>query len=141
VLSGLQDEQRELDQFLANSDLSYSKIDGLIATKAAAASVPYIQPYYVSPGQNDREEILIDRYDESMDLLLGKLTNVSNYVANLSGEYKEHKFGSWVFSGPKTYVLTIRPPQSTIIEIERSSSLINDMLASVSESARALQKG
>lgn len=139
MLSNLNDEQRELDQVLANTDLYYSKMDSIIFDKAASARVPYVKPYFVYVNPDKREEIVIEKYYEELDMLLGKLTNGSDYVADLSGTYKEHKFGSWLFSGSKDYLLTIRAPTSIVMDIDRSSTLIKNMLNTVSESAKALQ--
>lgn len=140
TLSKLQDEQKELDQLLAMADMNYSKIDSVIATKASAGRVPYMQPYAVYTNPDQREEIMIDKYEDSLELLIGRLANGANYVANLSGSYKEHKLGSWLFSGSKAYVLTLNPPTSVVMDIERSKTAIKDMLASIAEGAKALQK-
>lgn len=140
LLAGLADEQKELDQELASTDMQYTKIDSVVSTKSASTRVPYIKPYYVSMNQDAREEILIEAYTEELDPMIGKLTNISNYVADLSGSYKEHKFGSWLFSGEKNYVITIRTPSSIIMDIERSSGIINDLLASIASSAKSIQK-
>lgn len=140
LLNGLQGEQKVLDQALATADMYYSKIDEVISTKSASSRVPYIKPYYVYTNPNEREEILVEEYGEQLDSLIGKITNSANYVANLSGSYKEHKFGSWLFSGSKNYVLTIRAPTSVIMDIERSSETITNMLISVAESVKEAQK-
>jgi hypothetical protein len=140
MLSGLQDEQKRLDQLLVDSDTFYSKVDGLIETKASSAGVPYIEPYYVSSNPDNREEIILEKYKADLDLLIGKLATVSNYIANLSSSYKEHRFGSWIFSGRKSYVVSMKAPESVIMDMWRSSELINSMLNSVSEGAKAVRK-
>jgi hypothetical protein len=141
LLSGLQEEQKTLDQALASADMYYSKIDDVISTKSASARVPYVKPYYVYTNPDEREEILVEEYVEELDALIGKIINSTNYIANLSGSYKEHKFGSWLFSGSKNYILTIRAPASIIMDIERSRETITGMLTSIAESAKQAQKG
>ncbi len=140
VLSALSDEKKELDEFLANSDMYYAKINGIVASKAAAASVPYIEPYLVYLNTETREEILVEKYTQDLDMLIGKLTGASNYVANISGTYEGHRLGSWLFSGVKTHSLTLRTPENAVMGINRSSELLLGMLDSISASIEAPQK-
>jgi hypothetical protein len=137
MLNGLTNEQRELDQELANADLFYKKIDDIIQARAGPSKVPYIAPYTVYINRDEREEIVVNQYTDDLDQLIVKLINGSGYVANLSGKYLEHKLGSWLFSGSKNYVLTINPPSSIIMDINNSKSLITDMLSSFSEETAA----
>ncbi len=135
LLEGLADEQKDLDRALAICDMGYEKINGVISMKSSAARVPYVKPYFVYTNPEEREEIIIEKYSEDLDALIGKLSNSSNYIADLSGSYKEHRFGSWLFSGSKNHVLTVRAPASIIMDIDRSSTLIGDMLATIAAGA------
>lgn len=137
MLEGLSSEQKQLDQELAGSDLLYTKIENTINSKAASARIPYLDPYFVYINIDTREEIIIEKYGDDTELLIGKLLTVSNYAANLSGSYKEHRLGSWLFSGAKTYALSIRQPTSIILDIDRSSGTINDILDSLIDTANA----
>ncbi len=135
MLSGLADEQKSFDEQLAGTDLLYVKIDGVMATKASASRVPYISPSSLYMDTNRREEIVIEEYSDEIEAFIGKLVNASDYIANLSGTYKEHKLGSWIFSGVKTRVLSLRVPDSPILGIERSRDIISASLDAMIESA------
>ncbi len=137
--SNFEAEKKELDSLLAQCDSSYSDIDDVITSKAAAARVPYFKPYFVYSNPDSREEILIEKYTEELEFLVGKLSNISNYVADLSGSYKDHKFGSWIFSGEKNYVLTVRAPESILMDMERSRALIESMLDSILQGYNSVQ--
>ncbi len=139
MLSGLKDEVRDLDQRLANTDLSYTKINELISVKSVSAGAPYIRPDSVYINPDEREELIVEQYTDDLDSLIGKLSNTSNYVADISGEYKEHKMGSWLFSGSRDYVLTIKVPTNIIMDIEQSRLSIRDMLDTILESVKTQQ--
>lgn len=137
MLSGLAAEQKDLDHQFAGTDLLYVKIDGVIASKAASARVAYITPSSVYIDTDRREEIIIEEYNDQTEAFIGKLVNASDYVANLSGTYKEHKLGSWIFSGTRTKMLSLRIPESPVLGIERSRSIISDSLEEILEGATA----
>ena len=129
--SNFEAEKKELDSLLEQCDSSYSDIDSAITSKAAAARVPYFKPYFVYSNPDNREEILIEKYSEELEFLVGKLSGVSHYVADLSGTYNGHRFGSWLFSGEKNYMLTVRAPESILMDMDRSQTLIDGMLDSI----------
>lgn len=132
MLEGMPEEQRRLEQELSNTDLFYNKIDGIIQAKTASSNVPYVEPYTVYINRDQREEIVVSQYTQDIDQLIGKFIASAEYVANLSGKYLQHRFGSWLFSCSKAYVLTINPPSSIVMDINNSKSLILDMLSSLS---------
>ncbi len=127
ILSSLKDEQDKLDHELESANMQYEKINELIGTKSASR-VPYIKPSAVNLGDGAQEEIVINGYDSSTDLLLSRLLSVSNYVADISDKYKDYTLGSWVFSGQKTYLLTINQPTSAVIAVENGRDVISDLL-------------
>jgi hypothetical protein len=131
LLDDLKDEQAKLDSEMESATAQYKQIDSVIANKAAAARVPYVRPLLVSRTPESEESIIIEKYDESMEAFIGKLVNISNYVADMSADYKQYKLGSWIFSGAKNHVLTLNPPASPILTVENSRGIINDMLRSI----------
>ena len=133
-------EEKELEQFLMDADLYYKKIDDVISSKAASAHVPYMKPYFVYLDAQSREEMVVEKYSEDMDPLIGKLVNASDYVADLSGSYKSHKFGSWLFSGKKSYAITLRVPENLALDMERSATMIDDILKAALESSKSMQQ-
>lgn len=132
LLDNLKDEQDRLQLELESINVQYKKINDVVSAKSTTLKVPYIRPLYVDVNQDLREEIVIEQYNDSLDSLIGKLVSTSTYIADVSDTYKNQKLGSWLFSGGKPYVLTMRRPASMVVMIERSSDLINDRLDSVS---------
>lgn len=128
LLDGLKDEQAKLESELDSADAQYRQVDSVITNKSAAARVPYVKPLAISRNPDREEAIIIDKYEEGLEALVGKLVNASNYVADVSGVYKQYRLGSWVFSGAKNHVLTINPPASPVLVIDNSKSVINSML-------------
>ncbi len=126
--SGLKEEQEELAKGLENADAQTTKIDGVIQTKAALSRVPYVKPIMVDINPSNREDIFIDQYNNAIDALLAKLINTSNYVADITTTYNNHNIGSWVFSGNRTYVLTINLPESAITAIDDLQSDVDDIM-------------
>ncbi len=138
--TNLASEEKELEQLLMDADLFYKKIDSVVSSKAAAARVPYMKPYFVYLDSQSREEMIVEKYTEDMDPLIGRLVNASDYVADLSGNYKGHRFGSWFFSGKKSYAITLRVPDSLALDMERSATAIDDMLNAALESSNSMQQ-
>ena len=131
LLEKLKDEETKLESEMEGATAQYKQIDSVITEKSAAARVPYVKPLFVDRPQKEEETIVIDRYDESLEAFVGKLINTSNYVADMSANYKQYKLGSWLFSGARNYVLTLNPPASPVLAIENSRGLINGMLSDI----------
>jgi transcription termination factor NusB len=128
ILDGMKDEQTALDTQMENATAQYKQIDSVIASKSAVSRVPYVKPLFVNRNPDNEETVVIEQYSDDLDALIGKLVGGSSYVADLSAEYKEHKLGSWLFSGAKNYVLTVNPPASPVLQIESSRETINGVL-------------
>ncbi len=126
--NGLKEEQDELAKTLENADAQTTKIDGVIQTKAALSRVPYIKPVMVDINPSNREEIVIDQYNNSVDALIAKLINASNYIADITTTYNNHNIGSWVFSGNRTYIVSINLPESAVTAIDDLQSDVDDIM-------------
>ena len=137
LLGGLKDEEAKLETELERADSQYREVDNVITNKAAVSRVPYIKPLAVSRNPNSEETIVIDNYEEGMEGFVGKLVSVSNYVADMSAVYKQHRLGSWMFSGTKNHVLTINPPSSPVLIIDNSRNIINGLLDDIESRASA----
>lgn len=131
LLEDMNDEQKSLDQYLESIDSQYKRIDEVVASKTASYKIPYMKPFALNMNQDQTEEIVIDQYNDRIDTLVGKLVSISNYVADVSGNYKGHMIGSWIFSGQKPYMLSLNPPDSFIITIEQAQKAISDMVDDV----------
>jgi hypothetical protein len=131
ILSNLTEERKKLDNELESADVQYKKISEVISNKATSSNVPYIKPFAVEINQDIREEIILDQYNNEADALLGKLASGSMYIADVSGSYNNHTLGSWLFSSNKPYLVTLRPPSSLIVIIERSMNNILNMLNNI----------
>lgn len=127
------DEKETFEKDLATKDELYNRIDEVISSKSALARVPYIKPSFLDIDNDRAEQIMVDEYNGSVDALLVKLINASTYAANISGSYNKHMLGSWVFSGNKTYVVTITPPSSPIMVMEDSRAEINNLVSVISD--------
>ena len=93
--------------------------------------IPYVKPLFIDSDPNRREEITIESYDKGFEPLVSKFIENSYYVADLSAKYKEYNLGSWIFSGKKTYVLTLNQPTSVIFSIEDSRDTLVNLLGAV----------
>jgi hypothetical protein len=135
LMDDLKDEQTKLTSEMESADSQYREVDSVITNKAAAARVPYIKPLFLSRDPDKEELILVDKYEETYEALLGKLVNAANYVADVSALYKNYRLGSWLFSGQKNYVFTINPPTSPILIIENGRDQIDEMLNDIASRA------
>lgn len=135
LMEGMEEEAKKLQAELASATNQYKQVDVLLSEKAAAARIPYVKPFFVSRDSDREELIVVEQYEESLDSLVGKLVNVSNYVADISTAYKEFRMGSWLFSGTKNHVLSINPPVSPVLVMESSRDVIDNMLDDIASRA------
>ncbi len=123
------EEKAALDSDLAVIDNDYKKINQLITTKASIAQVPYVRPLFIDIGE--KEEIVVEGYDAGMDQLVTRMINISDYIADMSSAYNNYTIGSWLFSGKTKYVISISPPQSDIMAMDRARQEIKALLESI----------
>lgn len=140
IRDSFKEEQMEFEKSLTSADAQYNKIEGVVSTKASLSRVPYIKTGTINVDATLREEIGIDGYDNDVDALIGKLVNISNYIADISTRYKKYYLGSWLFSGQRAYVLSINQPDSPMIMVERVNTEIDDMLDSVKARMQLMKK-
>ncbi len=130
-IAAMGSEKAELDKDLGMIDADSKKIIQTITTKASIAQVPFIKPVFVD--MQEKEEIIIDGYSASVDQLVTRMINISDYIADLSATYENYIVGSWLFSGKNRYVISISPPVSEILVINRARDEINGLLESISQ--------
>ncbi len=127
-------EEASLNSELKRLDEIYKQIDLKIKDKSKELGIPYINPITIVRNAENEETIIIYENDDSVQQLIEKLVPTSVYVADISTEYKDYSIGFWLFSGPKTRVLSINPPVSPLIDIEAG----HDELISGLDSVTAL---
>jgi hypothetical protein len=140
VKDGMKDEQAEFTKELENADAQSAKIEEVISTKAALARIPFIKPYYVDFDPARKEEITVDKYDNSVDALIAKLVNVSDYVSDMSGIYGKYVIGSWLFSGRKAYVISVYLEESIISSIDRMEEDLDSMIETAYQSLKLVSR-
>ena len=131
-IAGMGSEAAELKNALAAVDADTKKITQVITTKASIGQVPFVRPLYVDV--QEREEIIVEGYDASVDQLVTRMINISDYIADLSTVYKDYTIGSWLFSGRNRYLLSISPSSSEIMVMDRSRDEIKGVLESIHDS-------
>ncbi len=126
-------ENDKLNSELESISVIYSKMTSIINEKTESVKIPLITPYTIDIKENNSENIIVDSYNNALEMLIGKLISSSKYVAEVSTKYKDHTIGSWIFSGDKIRIITIKPPESVIIDIENAQSTLNNYLSSFSD--------
>ncbi len=133
VLNAFSSEKKALDSELESMSVNYAKFSATIKEKTELLKVPYIKPYLIEMKDTNKEDILLESYDSSTESLLGKLIAASKYVADISGTYNGHSLGSWIFSSDRAYIVTIKPPENVVMDIESSKASILSQLDEFSE--------
>lgn len=128
-IASRRDDEKALQNNLAVIDQDSKKIVQAIKTKASIAQVPFVKPAFVDV--SEREEIIIEGYDASIDQLVTRMINISDYIADLSTSYGDYTVGSWLFSGRSKYMISIRPPVSEIIVMNMARDEIKALLESI----------
>ena len=132
VLEAFKSEKEKLDKELEAASILYSKVSSTIQEKSELSQTPLITPYNINSNEDLSEVIMIDSFDTQVEHLIGKLASSSVYIGNISGNYTGHTLGSWIFSSKRSYILTIKPPESIVMEIEKSKSTIMTYISSFS---------
>ena len=133
MLADMKDEDDELTKRLEAVDAVHTQIDQTISSRAGIARVPYLRPANFDFGDSNPETIYIDKYDGQADILVTKLINGSNYVCDLTTSYRKYSIGNWLFSGSRSCLLSVQPPESVIVTIENSRDTITGMLDDISD--------
>ena len=115
-------EAQRLQSELQDLDAQYNKMNEIITNRASLARVPYLKPANVKYDEDAVEEIVVEQYNGSVDLLITKLLTGSNYIADLSDTYDKYTLGSWLFSGQRQYVVTLNPPVSPVMSLQASKA-------------------
>lgn len=136
LIGNMKDEKEKLDKELEDADEEYAKVNKLVSEQTMSSKIPFITPLLVDVNPDFKEEIVIERYSDGISELVEKLSSTSNFVADISTGYKDHKLGSWLFSGNKPYVLTIKPPTSAVTIVEDSNDTVIQLLDEISERAK-----
>ena len=137
ALAGLKDEDEELTKQLESIDAVHTQINQTINSRAGIARTPFVRPVDFDFGDTAPETIYIDAFNGQVDLLITKLINSSAYICDLSTSYRKYSIGSWLFSGNRSCLLSIQPPQSMVVSVENSRDAIIGMLDDIS--ARTLE--
>ncbi len=133
LLGDLKDEEDELTKQLEDVDAIHTQINQIVSSRSGIARVPFLTPADFDFGDVTPETIYINKYDGQIDLLITKLINCSNYVCDLSTSYRKYSIGSWLFSGSRSCLLSIKPPESMVVSIENSRDTITSRLDDISD--------
>ncbi|MGC8479166.1 MAG: hypothetical protein ACP5M9_00645 [Candidatus Micrarchaeia archaeon] len=132
VMEAFKSEKDKFDKELEAMSILYSKVSSTIQEKAELSQTPIITPHSINVNEKSSESIIIDSFDTQVEHLIGKLTSSSVYIGDISAKYNEHTLGSWIFSSKRPYILTIKPPENIIMEIENAKLTIMSYISSFS---------
>ena len=132
LFSNLTQEEQELVSDMEKVDSIYTQVNQTINNRAGIGRVPFLKPEDMDFGSSNPETIYISQYSGQIDALITKLINTSNYICDLSTTYRKYTLGSWLFSGSRSYVLSVQAPESPIISIENARDQINTLIDEVS---------
>jgi hypothetical protein len=136
MIDAIPEEKQRVSNELGRVDKEYQAIDSTVKDKASFVNVPYIEPTGLDFDVDKQEVITISGADNSIDGLISKLLGISNYVANVSTQYKNYMLGAWYFSGTtRGYQLVIDPPVSRVIIFENAKDSIVNLLDSLKAGA------
>ncbi len=128
MLAGLDKEEADLVKDLENLDAIHTQVNQTISSRTGIGRIPFIKPVDVNLGGTKPETIYIDRYDTQLDALLTKLITASNYVCDLSTTYRKYAIGIWLFSGSRSYMISVSAPESRVMTVENARDLVDSLL-------------
>ena len=133
VMKDFTAENDELEEDLKKADALYNQVSQSISNKASLGRIPIIKTDGLDLSYSAPEIIYLDQLGSQVDSLVGRLVNFSNYIGDLSVSYRKYMIGSWLFSGQRSYLATVKAPDNPVLEIESSQSAIDAMLDSAGE--------
>jgi hypothetical protein len=136
--TALATEQKELEDQAAKADSITGQLSRSITMNAKQSNVPVIKPVTLDRDTAKEKAIYIDNIDSNVNTLVEKLVSASILIADLGTVYKNYKFGSWLFSGNKDYVLSVYVPDSSFLMLEASRIELDGLLLSASSFIKGL---
>jgi len=128
-IDSLKDEYEEFTKVMESISAQSDRIKKVIMDEASSKKIPFIEPNTINISENMREDIIIEKYDDTIDSLISKLIDSSIYIADTSVYYQKYNVGSWLFStGSRSYVLRIFVPNNPILSINSSKSMILNLV-------------
>lgn len=125
MLGELSSESKTLSDNLIKAESITTQLSQNISMQAKQNRLPLIKPITLDRDTTTDEIIYIDNVDSGVIALVEKLAAESVYIADSTTVYKDHKLGTWVFGGSKTYVVRAYLPQSEVILVENAKDELN----------------
>ncbi len=138
VIKDFSAENDELEEDLKKADALYNQVSQSVSNKAALGRIPIIKTDNLDLSYSAPEVIYIDQLGGQLDTLVSKLVNFSNYIGDLSVSYRKYMLGSWLFSGPRSYLVSVKAPDNPVLDIENSQSIINSLLDAAGDTISGL---
>lgn len=135
ILSSMPDEVRKSDDSFARANSATEQLEQKISLEAKKNNVPLITASYIERPRNSDETIYVDAADGWPAPLIEKFASISDYIADLTTTQGKYRVGSWVFSGRKQYVITIRLEPSPVLTLE---DIRAEILGLIDDSAQTL---
>jgi hypothetical protein len=138
VLAGMQDEVKKAHDDFARADSATSQLAQMISVEAKKDKVPLIATDYLARQDNSDEVIYVTTVESWVGPLVEKFVSISDYVADLTVAHDKYKLGSWLFSGKKPYLISVRVQQSPVLTIEESCTEVLSLLDGVATMLKSM---
>ncbi len=126
----VKDQQQELIAAVTKADAITSQLSQNISMQAKQHNTPLIKPVQINRDGTGDETIFVDSVDPSILTFIDKMATNASYIADYSFMYKDRKIGSWLFSGEKSYMLTVYIPMNDAYLLDQSKEEINGLFDS-----------
>ena len=133
LVGEMSDESKRLEENAAKTDAVTKQLLQRITLESKQTNTPLIKPYALDRNEDQDQTIFINSANDSVFILLDKLTNSSVFVADMSYKYKNYSIGRWVFMGHEKYVVGVPLEPNPILDIENSRTELNRLLDQAKE--------
>jgi hypothetical protein len=127
LMEEVKEQRVELNNAIAKAEAVTSQLNQNISMQTKQYKTPFITPIMINRDDANDESIYIDTVDQGILALVERLVMTSSYIADYSYSYKEHKIGSWLFSGQKMYLLSAYVPPNDAYLLDESRDEINGL--------------
>ena len=118
-------EQKSLMDDAAKADSITTQITQTLNLKAKQNKLPLIRPVMVERDETHDEVVYINSVESGTLMLIDKLTDNADFVADFTYPYKNYKIGNWLFCGEKNYTLRVYLQPSEVLYIENGKNEID----------------
>ncbi len=138
MISSAKTNAREFNDHAAKADDLTKRFSGYISAHARQSNVPVLKPTMSWVDYSNKDRFYLAKIDESVTDFLDRAIESSRFIIDLTRSLSEYTEGAWLFSGEKSYVLSVYAPRTSMAMLKASRNEISTLLTNSYHSIKGL---